>query len=295
MYATASRWQMPRQQTLGDTKMFESLNQTAFEATARNVVPFPAKDADSATGNDGQMKLYTADELKAVFAPDAQTTRTVRDLVAKVREAYHWLDEFEFKRGDKLTQFTFDQIKAMKESGLTQKQWIAEIQKLEPKPTPVTTSDSQEQPIEGELLDELGLDRGILARYEKKPQQQQQSQQITPYFQSTDYQSRYTSAEQRLQNQKQKEVNFANDLLVKFADFVEDDTAWKQSEAQNSEARQREMAMAGMREALGDFLQKNTAYRSMMEKLESGEISPEQVAEFLRRMQNQSPNAQGQA
>ena len=89
-------------------------------------------------------------------------------------------------------------------------------------------------------------------------------------------------------------MSFANELLTKFADFAEDDAAWKQSEAQNSEARQREMAIAGMSEALGDFLQKNTAYRSMMERLEAGEITPERVMEFLKRMQSpKSPVGNG--
>ncbi len=114
--------------------MTEIQAQESFEAMADNIVLFPATTANDAAFHDGQIKLYTADELKQVFAPDAQTSRTVRDLVAKVREAYHWLEEIEFKRGDKFTQFTFDQIKAMKESGLTQKQWIAEIQKLAPQP-----------------------------------------------------------------------------------------------------------------------------------------------------------------
>lgn len=112
--------------------MTENLAQQQLETTADNIVPFPASTATDATGNE---RLYTAEELKTAFAPTAQTTRTVRDLVAKVREAYHWLDEIEFKRGDKFTQFCFDQIKAMKDSGLTQKQWIAEIQKLAPKPS----------------------------------------------------------------------------------------------------------------------------------------------------------------
>jgi hypothetical protein len=54
------------------------------------------------------------------------------------------------------------------------------------------------------------------------------------------------------------------------------------------------MAIAGMSEALGDFLQKNTALRSMMERLEAGEITPEQVMEFLKRMQSpKSPVGNG--
>lgn len=272
--------------------MVKPQTQQGLEATADNIVLFPATSASNATGNDEQTKLYTAEELRLVFSPDSQTSRTVRDLVAKVRDAYYWLDEIEFKRGDKFTQLTFDQIRAMKDSELTQKQWIAEIQKQAPQPTQTPLSQNQ-QPIEAEIVDELGLDRGILARYEKKPQQEQRSTQITPYFEPTDYQSRYTSSEQRLQNQQHQEVNFANELLAKFADFAEDDAAWKQSEAQISEARQREMAIAGMREALSDFLQKNTAYRSMMEKLETGEISPEQVAEFLKRMSQKQPVGNG--
>jgi hypothetical protein len=263
--------------------MITPQSQKGLEATADNVVPFPPTNAN---GNGEAIKLFTAEELKAEFAPTAQTTRTVRDLVAKVREAYHWVDEVEFKRGDKFTQFCFDQIQAMKESGLTHKQWIADIQKQAPQQH---HHQPTAQPIDAEIVDDLGLDRGILARYEKKPQQEPQSSQIAPYFNPNDYQSRYTSADHRLRNQQQKEVSFANELLTKFADFAEDDAAWKQSEAQNAEARQREMAIAGMSEALGDFLQKNTAYRSMMEKLEAGEISPEQVMEFLKRMQSQKP------
>jgi hypothetical protein len=264
--------------------MIQPQTQQGLEATADNIVPFRAT---SATGNEEAINLFTAEELRSVFAPDAQTTRTVRDLVGKVRNAFYWLDEEEFKRGDRFTQFCFEQIQAMKNSGLTHRQWITEIQQQAPK-----QEDSQQQtpqPIEAEIVDQLGLDRGILARYEKKPQQEQQSTQIAQYFDPTEYQSRYSSSEQRLKNQQQKEIGFANELLTKFADFAEDDAAWKQSEAQNSEARQREMAIAGMSEALGDFLQKNTAYRSMMEKLEAGEISPEQVMEFLARMQSPKP------
>jgi hypothetical protein len=114
--------------------MTESQVQQSLEAPADNIVLFPATSASNVAGSDEQMKLYTAEDLRLLFSPDSQTTRTVRDLVAKVREAYHWLDETQFKRGDKFTQFTFDQIKGMKESGLTQKQWIAQIQKQAPKP-----------------------------------------------------------------------------------------------------------------------------------------------------------------
>lgn len=109
--------------------MAETQSQTDINTPADNIVPFPAA---SATANDGKDTLYTADDLKKTFTPGAATNRTVRDLVAKVREAYYWLDEVEFKRGDNFTQFCFDQIKVMKESGLTQKQWIAEIQKQKP-------------------------------------------------------------------------------------------------------------------------------------------------------------------
>ncbi len=130
--------------------MIQKQAQQGLEATADNVVPFPATNA---TGNEEAIKLFTAEELKQSFAPTAQTTRTVRDLVAKVREAYYWMDEVEFKRGDKFTQFCFDQIKAMKDSGLTHKQWITDIQKKAPQqqqhhqePTP--------QPIEAELVEE---------------------------------------------------------------------------------------------------------------------------------------------
>ncbi len=129
--------------------MIQKQAQQGLEATADNVVPFPATNA---TGNEEALKLYTADELKQSFAPTAQTTRTVRDLVAKVREAYYWMDELDFKRGDKFTLFCFEQIRAMKDSGLTHRQWIAETQKKVPQqqhqqePTP--------QPIEAELVEE---------------------------------------------------------------------------------------------------------------------------------------------
>jgi hypothetical protein len=88
------------------------------------------------------------------------------------------------------------------------------------------------------IEDDLGLDCGILARYEKKPQKTA-IKPGSPYFNPTDYQSRYTSSEQRLKNQQQKEIGFANELLTKFADFAEM-TGLETSEAQNSEARQRE-------------------------------------------------------
>jgi hypothetical protein len=142
-YATAIR--------IGDIKMTENLAAKDLNTLADNLLPFPAILAASATGE----KLYTADELKQTFTPGAATNRTVRDLVAKVREAYYWLDELEFKRGDNFTQFCFDQIKAMKDSGLTQKQWILEIQKQ--KPAEKSSQNLLQKPLDGELMDDLEL------------------------------------------------------------------------------------------------------------------------------------------
>lgn len=109
--------------------MTVNLTPQDFDTPADNLLPFPA--AIAAT----QPKLYTAEELKCYFTPGATTYRTVRDLVGKVREACHWLPEIEFKHGDSYTEFCFEQIKAMKDSPLHQKQWIAEIQKQAPQQT----------------------------------------------------------------------------------------------------------------------------------------------------------------
>lgn len=168
--------------------MTENLAAKDISTPADNLLPFPAILAASATG---QNRLYTADELKTYFTPGAATNRTVRDLVAKVREAYYWLDEVEFKRGDKFTQFAFDQIKAMKDSGLTQKQWIAEIQKLAPTEqlpetnqsalvvsdrspdlfsqiisfTPATQTTQQVESIECEILETDTATGGVLSEF----------------------------------------------------------------------------------------------------------------------------------
>jgi hypothetical protein len=142
-YATATK--------IGDIEMAENLAPKDLNAPADNLLPFPAILAAPATGE----KLYTADELKQTFTPGAATNRTVRDLVAKVREAYYWLDEVEFKRGDNFTQFCFEQIKAMKDSGLTQKQWILEVQKQ--KPTEKSSQNLLQKPLDGELMDDLQL------------------------------------------------------------------------------------------------------------------------------------------
>lgn len=169
--------------------MTENLAAKDINTPADNLLPFPAALAASATG---QNRLYTADELKTYFTPGAATNRTVRDLLGKVREAYHWLDEIEFKRGDKFTQFAFDQIKAMKDSGLTQKQWIAEIQKLAPitqtEPeanqsalaiasnspdlfsqivnfTPATQTTQQVESIECEILETDAVTGGVLSEF----------------------------------------------------------------------------------------------------------------------------------
>lgn len=167
--------------------MTENLAAKDISTPADNLVPFPAVSAT------GQNRLYTADELKKVFTPMATTNRTVRDLLGKVREAYYWLDEIEFKRGDKFTQFAFDQIKAMKDSGLTQKQWIAEIQKLAPKQTeqlpeanqsalaiasnspdlfsqivsftPATQTTQQVESIECEILEADAVTGGVLSEF----------------------------------------------------------------------------------------------------------------------------------
>jgi hypothetical protein len=132
--------------------MPENLAPKDLNTPADNLLPFPAILAASATA---EIKLYTAEELKQTFTPGAATNRTVRDLVAKVREAYHWLDEVEFKRGDNFTQFCFDQIKAMKDTGLTQKQWILEVQKQ--KAAEKSSQNLLQNPIDGELMDDLQL------------------------------------------------------------------------------------------------------------------------------------------
>lgn len=117
--------------------MTENLAQSALDTPADNLLPFPALSAASAAS---QPKLYTAEELKIHFTPGASTYRTVRDLVGKVREAYHWLPEIEFKHGDNYTEFCFEQIKAMKDSPLHQKQWIAEVQRQKPNEQHETSS-----------------------------------------------------------------------------------------------------------------------------------------------------------
>jgi hypothetical protein len=271
--------------------MSKKIDLSTFEATALLSSASPVSDTlqgtlhtqcnaqiESASSKEG----YSIDEVAEILGI---ARRTAFKYASEVIEVWHWLDESEFRKTGIYTEFALTELKTRKSFARLDdyRQAVHEANR-----------DRIQQPIEAEIEDDLGLDCGILARYEKKPQEDQQSSQIAPYFNPSDYQSRYTSSEQRLKNQQQKEIGFANELLTKFADFAEDDAAWKQSEAQNSEARQREMAIAGMSEALGDFLQKNTAYRSMMEKLEAGEITPERVMEFLKRMQSQkSPVGNG--
>ena len=271
--------------------MSKKIDLSTFEATALLSSASPVSDTlqgtlhtqcnaqiESASSKEG----YSIDEVAEILGI---ARRTAFKYASEVIEVWHWLDESEFRKTGIYTEFALTELKTRKSFARLDdyRQAVHEANR-----------DRIQQPIEAEIEDDLGLDCGILARYEKKPQEDQQSSQIAPYFNPSDYQSRYTSSEQRLKNQQQKEIGFANELLTKFADFAEDDAAWKQSEAQNSEARQREMAIAGMSEALGDFLQKNTAYRSMMEKLEAGEITPERVMEFLKRMQSpKSPVGNG--
>jgi hypothetical protein len=271
--------------------MSKEIDLSTFEATALPSSASPVNDTlqgtlhtqcnaqeESASPKEG----YSIDEVAQILGI---ARRTAFKYASEVLEVWHWLDESEFRKTGIYTEFALTELKTRKTFARLDdyRQAVHEANR-----------DRIQQPIEAEIEDDLGLDCGILARYEKKPQQEQQSSQLVSYFNPTDYQSRYTSSEQRLKNQQQKEVSFANELLTKFADFAEDDAAWKQSEAQNTEARQREMAIAGMSEALGDFLQKNTAYRSMMEKLEAGEITPERVMEFLKRMQSpKSPVGNG--
>ncbi len=276
--------------------MAEIQAQESFEPTADNIVLFPATTATDAAVHDEQIKLYTADELKQVFAPDAQTSRTVRDLVAKVREAYRWLDEIEFKRGDKFTQFTFDQIKAMKESGLTQRQWIAEIHKLAPQPEIEPLQEVEKPtPVQGEFV----LDPGVLALYNQAQQQSEQKPSgnsgLNVYFKPEDYQNRYQSAEIQLANQFNTEVNFANELLTKCAEMAVDNQAWNEAERQKQDANQRQAAIRGMERALNDFMNENAAYRGLKAQLESGQITPEQVIALMTRLQNpQGTTGKGQ-
>ena len=271
--------------------MAKEIDLSSFEANTVSASASPVNDTlqaqvhtqcnaqvESASSKEG----YSIDEVAQILGI---ARRTAFKYASEILEVWFWLDEAEFRKTGTYTEFALTELKSRKTFARLDdyRQAVQEANR-----------DRIQQPIEVEIEDDLGLDCGILARYEKKPQQNQQSSQVVPYFNPTDYQSRYTSSEQRLKNQQQKEIGFANELLTKFADFAEDDAAWKQSEAQNSEARQREMAIAGMSEALGDFLQKNTAYRSMMERLEAGEITPEQVMEFLKRMQSpKSPVGNG--
>jgi predicted transcriptional regulator YheO len=271
--------------------MAKEIDLSSFEANTVSASASPVNDTlqaqvhtqcnaqvESASSKEG----YSIDEVAQILGI---ARRTAFKYASEILEVWFWLDEAEFRKTGTYTEFALTELKSRKTFARLDdyRQAVQEANR-----------DRIQQPIEVEIEDDLGLDCGILARYEKKPQEDQQSSQVVPYFNPTDYQSRYTSSEQRLKNQQQKEIGFANELLTKFADFAEDDAAWKQSEAQNSEARQREMAIAGMSEALGDFLQKNTAYRSMMERLEAGEITPEQVMEFLKRMQSpKSPVGNG--
>ena len=271
--------------------MAKEIDLSSFEANTVSASASPVNDTlqaqvhtqcnaqvESASSKEG----YSIDEVAQILGI---ARRTAFKYASEILEVWFWLDEAEFRKTGTYTEFALTELKSRKTFARLDdyRQAVQEANR-----------DRIQQPIEVEIEDDLGLDCGILARYEKKPQEDQQSSQVVPYFNPTDYQSRYTSSEQRLKNQQQKEIGFANELLTKFADFAEDDAAWKQSEAQNSEARQREMAIAGMSEALGDFLQKNTAYRSMMERLEAGEITPERVMEFLKRMQSpKSPVGNG--
>jgi hypothetical protein len=191
--------------TLGDFKMTEQHSQQSLEPTADNIVPFPATSASNTTGITEQPHLYTAEDLRLVFSPDSQTTRTVRDLVAKVREAYHWLDEAEFKRGDKFTQFCLDQIKLMKDSGLTQKQWIAEIQKQAPKPQQ-PQPEAVEQPIEAEIVDELHLPSSAIVPIAGQDRLTQSRQELQTNNQQL--QDKLAQIQQRLtEHQHQKTAN----------------------------------------------------------------------------------------
>jgi len=266
--------------------MAKEIDLSSFEANTVSASASPVNDTlqaqvhtqcNAQVENASPKEGYSIDEVAQILGI---ARRTAFKYASEVLEVWFWLDEAEFRKTGTYTEFALIELKTRKTFARLDdyRQAVHEANR-----------DRIQQPIEAEIENDLGLDCGILARYEKKPQQNQQSSQVVPYFNPTDYQSRYTSSEQRLKNQQQKEIGFANELLTKFADFAEDDAAWKQSEAQNAEARQREMAVAGMSEALGDFLQKNTAYRSMMEKLEAGEISPEQVMTLLKRMQSQKP------
>jgi len=271
--------------------MAKEIDLSSFEANTVSASASPVNDTlqaqvhtqcNAQVENASPKEGYSIDEVAQILGI---ARRTAFKYASEVLEVWFWLDEAEFRKTGTYTEFALIELKTRKTFARLDdyRQAVHEANR-----------DRIQQPIEAEIENDLGLDCGILARYEKKPQQNQQSSQVVPYFNPTDYQSRYTSSEQRLKNQQQKEIGFANELLTKFADFAEDDAAWKQSEAQNAEARQREMAVAGMSEALGDFLQKNTAYRSMMEKLEAGEITPERVMEFLKRIQSpKSPVANG--
>jgi len=271
--------------------MSKKIDLSTFEATALLSSASPVSDTLQGTlhtqcnaleASASTKEGYSIDEVAQILGI---ARRTAFKYASEILEVWFWLSESEFRKTGIYTEFAHTELKSRKSFARLDdyRQAVHEANR-----------DRIQQPIKAEIEDDLGLDCGILARYERKPQQDQQSSQIAPYFSPSDYQSRYTSSEQRLKNQQQKEIGFANELLTKFADFAEDDAAWKQSEAQNSEARQREMAIAGMSAALGDFLQKNTAYRSMMERLEAGEITPERVMEFLKRMQSpKSPVGNG--
>lgn len=282
--------------------MFETDDFAGIPAISEATKPMrePLRESSPEFVTEFENQPRSASELARHFGV---TDRAVQNWYPIIKSAYLWMPETDLRVGTgKNTRYLPPAVKAMTElrdarsNGQTADQWVASVHR-ENGEAIAAFKASQLPAIKPEVTVESNsaltlLNPEVLALYNQSQQPQDSLPAKTEtklYFTPTDYSNRYQSTEIMVANQTGKEVNFANELLAKFAEMAADNQAWNQAENQKQDVQQRDATLRGMNRALSEFLNENTAYRGLKHQLETGQISPEQVLTMLAQFQGKEP------
>ncbi|HEY9607656.1 MAG TPA: hypothetical protein V6C85_39085 [Allocoleopsis sp.] len=223
--------------------------------------------------------------------------RTAFKYASEVIQTWFWLPEYEFRVNGVYSEFALTELKRRKALGTLDNYRDVVHRENADKLQPPRPERQPDVTVETLGVSPLALFKPeVLALYNQSQQPQNSlstKAETKLYFTPGDYSNRYQSTEMMVANQAGKEVNFANELLAKFAEMTADNQAWNQAESQKQDVQQRDAAVRGMQRALNEFLNENTAYRGLKHQLETGQITPEQVLTMLMQFQGkgQSPDS----
>lgn len=276
----------------------ESRSRTSEDTLSATPVPCTRPNALQGTVQDsvmhsGKVQSYTIEQITALCGIARRTAfKYAKDLL----EVWYWLPESEFRVNGIYTPFALQEMGKLKEMGINAYRELIHRQNADQLQTSQPEVTIESPGISDSASPVTLLNPEVLALYNQSQQSQNSlpaKTETTLYFTPSDYNNHYQSTEMMVANQSSKEVNFANELLTKFAEMAADNQAWNQAESQKQDVQQRDAAVRGMQRALNEFLNENTAYRGLKHQLETGQITPEQVLAMLMQFQGkgQSPDA----